>query len=139
MRIIGGSYRGKKLFSPQSEQVRPTSDRAREAIFNILYSKLSSSFDEQNLIELYAGSGAFSLEAISRGFRKACMIDINTSSLSKNVALFPKEKDKIKIIKSDATNLPFSTESYDVAFLDAPYRCIFHFQQENWRKSKYKY
>ena len=54
MRIIGGKYRGKKLFSPESANVRPTSDRAREALFNILRSKLGS-FDGRKLIDVFCG------------------------------------------------------------------------------------
>lgn len=121
MRIISGIYRGKKLQSPSSPDVRPTSDRAREAVFNILYSKLSSSLSEYSLLDVFSGSGAFALEAVSRGIKKVAMIDIDTKDLSKNVALFPQEKQKIKILKLDACNLPTASEQYDILFMDAPY------------------
>ena len=68
MRIIGGKYRGKKLFSPESDNIRPTSDRAREALFNILRSKSGGNFSEMKLLDIFCGSGAFALEAISQGF-----------------------------------------------------------------------
>lgn len=121
MRIIAGIYRGKKLLSPASEKVRPTSDRAREAIFNILYSKLPVSLSEINLLDIFAGSGAFALEAVSRGVKKVGMIDLDTRDLLKNVALFPNEKDKIQVMKLNAANLPQASVRYDVLFMDAPY------------------
>ena len=52
MRIIGGKYRGKKLFSPEGKAVRPTSDRAREAIFNILYSHIDAAYEDLNLADI---------------------------------------------------------------------------------------
>lgn len=121
MRIIAGIYRGKKLLSPASEKVRPTSDRAREAIFNILYSKLPVSLSEVNLLDVFSGSGAFALEAVSRGVQQVGMIDIDTKDLLKNVALFPNEKNKIKVMKLNAENLPQASVQYDLLFMDAPY------------------
>lgn len=121
MRIISGVYRGKKLLSPDSKNVRPTSDRTREAIFNILHSKLSSSLSDFSLLDVFSGSGAFSLEAISRGIKNVGLIDIDTRDALKNIALFPKEKDKIKIMKLNALNLPVACSAYDLLFMDAPY------------------
>ena len=112
MRIIGGSYRGKILISPTSANVRPTSDRARESVFNILYSKLEGSLSGVDLLDVFSGSGAFALEAVSRGVRSATLLDIDTRDLQKNVALFPKEKDKIKILRQDATNLVKKIKKY---------------------------
>jgi 16S rRNA (guanine966-N2)-methyltransferase len=59
MRIIGGHYRGKKLISPSSLAIRPTSDRVREALFNILRAKLGNDFSSMNLLDVFTGSGAF--------------------------------------------------------------------------------
>lgn len=140
MRIIAGKYRGKTLLSPRSEHVRPTSDRVREAIFNILYSKLEQTFAEITLLDVFAGTGAFALEAISRGIKSVMMIDIDTRDLQKNVALFPQEKNKIHIIKSDATNMRQATEQYDVVFMDAPYnqglseKALAGLAAQNWLK-----
>lgn len=121
MRIIGGKYRGKKLFSPVSENVRPTSDKAREALFNILRNRLGGNFTEYKLLDVFAGSGAFGLEALSQGFAKVGLVDIDTKDLQKNVKLFENEKAKIDIIRADATKpLPVS-EKFDVIFMDAPY------------------
>lgn len=121
MRIISGVYRGKKLFSPDSDNVRPTSDRAREAIFNILDSKISGTWADLSLLDVFSGSGAFALEAISRGIKKVGMIDIDTRPLLKNTALFSKEQNRIKVIKADAKSLPPALEKYDIMFMDAPY------------------
>ncbi|MBQ9731690.1 MAG: RsmD family RNA methyltransferase [Alphaproteobacteria bacterium] len=122
MRIIGGKYRGKNLLSPQNPNVRPTSDRTREAIFNILRSKFNNNFSNLNLIELFCGSGAFSLEAISQGFLSVTAIDIDTSSVCKNAKLFPTEQSKINIIKGDVIHLPILKNKYNILFMDAPYK-----------------
>lgn len=121
MRIIGGKYRGKKLFSPQSENVRPTSDKAREALFNILRNRLGANFSEYKLLDIFSGSGAFGLEAISQGFAKVALVDIDIKDLQKNVKLFENDKAKINVVKTDATKpLPLD-ERFDVLFMDAPY------------------
>lgn len=122
MRIIGGKYRGKKLISPLSDKVRPTSDKAREALFNILRSRLGANFRNLKLLDLFAGSGAFALEAMSQGFLKVTMVDIDTSSLLKNVNLFALEKDKITVVKADVTRSFVLNDKYDVLFMDAPYQ-----------------
>jgi len=121
MRIIGGKYRAKKLFSPQNVGVRPTSDRTREAVFNILYSILPMEWSEYNLLDLFSGTGAFALEAISRGVNSVTMVDINPQTIKKNVALFPIEKEKIKIIVADASKLGRSIKKHNLVFMDAPY------------------
>ena len=121
MRIIAGKYRAKKLFSPIDRMVRPTADRTREAIFNILYSQLQGNYSELILADIFAGTGAFGFEALSRGFKKVCFVDIDTALVQKNANLFCKEQDKIKIIKADATKLPQLNLQFDVVFFDAPY------------------
>lgn len=121
MRIIGGTYRGKKLFTPNSDNIRPTSDRAREAIFNILRSRLKQSFSQLKLIDLFCGTGAFSLEAISQGFSFVCSVDIDTKLMQKNASLFPNEANKIQIIQADATKKIPTNDKFDVLFMDAPY------------------
>ncbi len=121
MRIIGGAYRGKKLFSPQSNAVRPTSDRARESLFNILNSKLSQPWNNYSLLDVFAGTGAFGLEALSRGAADVGLVDVDTKSLEKNVALFPKEIGKIKIYRQNALSLPKAPKQYNLLFMDAPY------------------
>ncbi len=122
MRIIGGKYRGKNLFSPGSDLVRPTSDRAREALFSILRSKLGFDFSSLKLADVFAGSGAFGLEAMSQGFAEVALVDIDPQPLQKNVRLFSAETARIKVIRADACRLPAAPNAYDVLFMDAPYR-----------------
>ncbi|MBE6453264.1 MAG: hypothetical protein E7017_00040 [Alphaproteobacteria bacterium] len=121
MRIVGGKYRGKKLISPMSQNVRPTSDKAREALFNILRSRLGGNYSKLKLLDIFSGSGAFGLEAISQGFAEVALIDIDTRDLQKNVDLFVSEKNKIKVVRADITNDVFLSAKYDVLFSDAPY------------------
>lgn len=121
MRIIAGKYRGKKLLSPQNSGVRPTADRARESVFNILNSKLENPWPEYRLLDVFTGTGAFGLEAVSRGVGEVCLIDINPQTAKANAALFPQEKDKIKIITANACRLGAAVQKYNLAFMDAPY------------------
>ncbi len=138
MRIISGKYRGKKLLSPKSDKVRPTSDQARESVFNIINSKLESSWQDIDLLDVFAGTGAFGLEALSRGAKSVTMIDIDTSSAQRNIALFEAEKQKIKLIKTDATKPPIADKKYNLAFFDAPYnqelsqKALISINNKNW-------
>jgi len=121
MRIIGGKYRGKKLWTPEGKSVRPTAERAREAIFNILYSHLGDAFADLDMADIFAGTGAFALEALSRGFKSVTLVDINTKTLERNAKMFTSEQEKISIIKANAENLPCLRKQFDLIFMDAPY------------------
>lgn len=79
MRIIAGQYRGRKLISPQSNDIRPTSDKMRGAIFNALQSRMV--FEGAIVADLFCGSGALGLEAISRGAQRCYFLDKNARSL----------------------------------------------------------
>ena len=120
MRIVAGKYRGKKLFEPKNDDVRPTSDRARESVFNILYSKIGG-VAGRKVLDLFAGTGALGFEALSRGAQSVCLIDKDTQLVLKNAALFVKEEDKIKVVCADVTRPLRLSEKYDLIFCDAPY------------------
>jgi len=120
MRIIAGKYRAKKLIAPENMNVRPTSDRAREAIFNILYS-VAEGVEQKKVLDVFAGTGALGFEALSRGAQSVCFIDKDTGLLQKNAAMFTSEKEKISIVRADVMNLPLSKEKFDIVFSDAPY------------------
>lgn len=120
MRIVAGKYKAKQLFVPKGIDVRPTLERTREALFSILYSK-NLNFEELSVLDIFAGTGAFGFEALSRGAKNITFIDKDTKPVSKNASLFASEKDKIKIIKADVHNLPISTIKYNLIFMDAPY------------------
>ncbi|MBQ8481712.1 MAG: 16S rRNA (guanine(966)-N(2))-methyltransferase RsmD [Alphaproteobacteria bacterium] len=142
MRIVGGKYRGKKLWAPAGRDVRPTSERAREAIFNILYSHLGGEYGEMNLLDVFAGTGAFGLEAMSRGFKEITFVDVDIEPVQKNVKMFVSEKNKLKIIKADATRLPRARQKFDIVFMDAPYasdltqKALQQILSQGWLKEK---
>ncbi len=121
MRIVAGKYRSKKLYTPKNMDVRPTSERAREALFNIINSRFGADYSGFDLLDIFAGTGAFGFEGLSRGVNSVTFIDINTELVKKNASLFASEKEKIKIIQSDATNLPRASKKYNFVFSDAPY------------------
>ncbi len=120
MRIIAGKYRAKQIYSPSNLSVRPTSDRAREALFSILYSHFGS-MEGKSVLDIFAGTGALGLEALSRGAQKVCFVDINTQTLLQNIQLFEKEKNKIEFIKTDVRNLKPFHQKFDFIFSDPPY------------------
>lgn len=142
MRIVAGQYRGKKLWTPEGKEVRPTSERAREAIFNILNSHLGSDYSAVRLADIFAGTGAFGLEAMSRGFKEVTFVDIDTEPVQKNIKLFPQEFEKLKVIKADATRLTLARQKYDMVFMDAPYaldltqKALQQLLKQGWLKEK---
>lgn len=125
MRIVGGKYRGRTLLSPSGASIRPTSDRAREAIFNILSSRLGPGFDGLRVLDLFAGTGAMGFEALSRGAARVVFVD--TSAEARGII-----RDHIeafgaggvaKLLRRDATDLgpAGAMGPFDVVFLDPPY------------------
>lgn len=121
MKISGGKYRGKSLFSPQSEAVRPTSDRMREAVFNILRSRLGFDFSDKVFFDVFAGSGAMGLEALSQGFGQVFFFDRDPVPLQKNLKLFPNEALRVHVASGDVLQLHSPDVPADVLFMDAPY------------------
>jgi 16S rRNA (guanine966-N2)-methyltransferase len=80
MRIIAGAWRGRKLVAPSGEQTRPTADRTRETLFSMLTSRLGS-FDDLRVADLYAGSGALGLEALSRGAAHCTFVEQDRAAI----------------------------------------------------------
>ena len=119
MRIISGSKKGKKLYTPTTDNIRPTADRARESIYNILYSKLNKPISEYTFLDIFSGTGSFGLEALSRGPKSVTFVDKDLSLTKKNVNLC--SFNNVTYINKDARFLPKSHISYDIIFLDAPY------------------
>jgi 16S rRNA (guanine(966)-N(2))-methyltransferase RsmD len=125
MRIISGSARGTRLASFDGNQIRPTGDRVREALYSMLLSRLGT-FAGRRVLDLYAGSGALSLEALSRGAFHATLIDAGSQSaaLIENNARACRLKDKISLIRGqvlDKLALTQSSAPFDLIFLDPPY------------------
>lgn len=121
MRIISGTLRGKKLFTPKNEQIRPTADRARESIYNIITSKLQTSLETISVLDIFSGTGAFGLEAASRGAKSVTFVDIDLTLTQKNATLC--NFNNLFFIKKDARFLPKAKTPFDIIFLDAPYNC----------------
>jgi 16S rRNA (guanine966-N2)-methyltransferase len=128
VRIVGGKHRGTLLRVSERQQFRPSMDRVRETVFNILMHRYASeNLIAASVIDVFAGSGAYGFEALSRGAKHATFIDINGQALSeiRTNANKLSEVDHITLIKSDACSLrkPPSTlyQSATIVFLDPPY------------------
>ncbi len=129
MRITGGDLRGRALKEPPDNRVRPTSDKVRQAIFNILaHGDFTASLEGAKIIDLFAGTGALGLEAISRGAAYALFVDESADSralIRENVEALALT-GVTKIWRRDATDLgPLGAGAggpFTIAFLDAPYR-----------------
>ena len=126
LRIITGAWRGRSIEVPAGNAIRPTSDRVREALFNRLAHAFAG--DGFNLIgarvlDVFAGTGALGLEALSRGAAQATFLDRNPDSvalLKRNVAKLGAE-DRAIIVSADGAHLPRAAAPCDLAFLDPPY------------------
>ncbi len=126
MRIISGKARGRRLAEFSGHDIRPTPDRVREALFSILTSRLNG-FTDLKILELFAGSGAQSLEAISRGASQATLVDSGTSAAKLILDNLQRcrfecqvsfiQQDVFKALPTLTTKAPF-----DLIFLDPPYK-----------------
>lgn len=122
MRIIAGDWRGRKLVAPQGETTRPTADRARETLFSMLVSRLGS-FEGLYVADLFAGSGALGLEALSRGAARAMFVEQDANAvkaLRANIATFD-AKDRSDVRASSVMGLGPAKEQPDLIFMDPPY------------------
>ncbi len=126
LRIISGAWRGRSIEVLPGKSVRPTSDRVREALFN----RLAHSFADEGfrlsgarVVDVFAGTGALGLEALSRGAAQAVLLDRNPDViglLKRNVGKLGAE-DRTTIMNADGAHLPRAATACDLAFLDPPY------------------
>lgn len=119
MRIIAGKHRGRKLIAPKDEKVRPTSDRIRESIFNILQWNII----DKVVLDLFAGTGAMGLEAISRG-AKAVFNDNDRESIAlikHNLKALNEQAEIFNLDYADAIER-LKGRKFDIIFLDPPYK-----------------
>lgn len=129
MRVTAGKHRGRKLAVPAGREVRPTSDRARQALFNILeHGGLGdgggSPVRDAHILDAFAGSGALGLEALSRGAASATFMETAAPALDAirhNVEAC-REEEKTEILRADVTRPPRARTACNVIFLDPPYR-----------------
>ena len=122
MRIVGGKFAGRDLTSPNDFRVRPTAEHVRAALLD----RLGRDVADARVLDLFAGTGALGLEAISRGARSADFVETRPASLHAlraNIAAL-RLRDRTRVFRRDA--LPFAADlppdSYDVAFVDPPYQ-----------------
>jgi len=130
MRIIAGKLKGSILHLPKNKIARPLKDRARESIFNLLThsNKMSFQFEKSNILDLYAGTGSFGLECLSRQARSVCFIEKKKDAieiLEKNIEKL-KVKNKIKIFFNDIFELiekqNIFKSKFDLIFCDPPFK-----------------
>src|SRR5689334_21694217 len=128
MRIVGGKFKGRPIAAPEGRGTRPTSDRAREAVFNVLaHAAWSTGLEERRVLDLFAGSGALGFEALSRGAAIALFVETDAAArgaLRDNIealGLF----GVTRIHRRDATDLGAKPaglgQPFDLVFLDPPY------------------
>lgn len=122
MRIIAGTWRGRKLVAPKGEQTRPTADRTRETLFSMLTSRLGT-FEGLSVADLFAGSGALGLEALSRGAGQCLFVEQDRAALdairANITALDAREKARVEA--GSVMQLRARTEPLDLILLDPPY------------------
>ncbi|MBX9456481.1 MAG: 16S rRNA (guanine(966)-N(2))-methyltransferase RsmD [Rhizobium sp.] len=125
MRIVGGDFRGRALATPKSSDIRPTTDRTRESLFNILAHAYPESLDGSRVIDLFAGTGAVGLEALSRGASQALFVETSVEGrglLRTNIETLGLQ-GRARIFRRDATDLgaPGTLAPFDFLFADPPY------------------
>ena len=121
MRVIAGSRRGRKLHAPPGRATRPTSDRVREALFSIL-----GEIDGASVLDLFAGSGALAIEALSRGASDATLVDSSPAAIEAIRRNLDALGIDAEVVRDDAVGwcqqAKRRARQYDLVFLDPPYR-----------------
>jgi 16S rRNA (guanine966-N2)-methyltransferase len=125
MRVVGGKFRSRPLRGPKSDAVRPTSDRLREALFNILSHSYGDPVTGARVLDLFAGTGALGIEAISRGAAYALFVDegVEARALLRDNIESLGLGGVTRIFRRDAAKLRLAhpLEPFSLAFLDPPY------------------
>ncbi|WP_430414981.1 16S rRNA (guanine(966)-N(2))-methyltransferase RsmD [Parasphingorhabdus sp.] len=120
MRIIAGNWRGRKIVAPKGETTRPTADRTRERLFSMLTSRLGS-FEDLQILDLFSGSGALGLEALSRGAAHCTFVEQDREALKaleKNIETLGADAD---IRVGSVLHLGLAKQTYDLILMDPPY------------------
>src|SRR5881227_1529517 len=125
MRVVGGRLKGRNLASPSSRDIRPTADRLRESVFNILVHAYDDPIQDARVLDLFAGTGALGIEAVSRGAAFTLFVDngAEARALLRNNVEALGLGGVTKVYRRDATNLgpAHPMEPFSLAFLDPPY------------------
>ncbi len=123
MRVISGKVRGLKLNTPKNEDVRPTTDRVKESLFNMI----SPYIMDSNVLDLFAGTGSLGIECLSRGAQKCVFVDVSKESISiikSNITRARVENESIVLnldFKDAISKLKAQKNKFDVIFMDPPY------------------
>lgn len=138
MRIISGEWRGRRLVTPAGMGTRPTGDRVRETLFSMLASRLGT-FEQLSVADLYAGSGALGLEALSRGAAFACFVEQDPRAIAAirtNVEALG-AGDRSRVLARSVERLP-PERPFDIVLADPPYEAgsgsaaLKHIVESNW-------
>jgi 16S rRNA (guanine966-N2)-methyltransferase len=126
MRVVGGRLKGRNLAGPSSQAIRPTADRLRESVFNILVHAYDDPIEGARVLDLFAGTGALGIEAVSRGAAFTLFVDngAEARALLRNNVEALGLGGVTKVYRRDATNLlgpAHPMEPFSLAFLDPPY------------------
>ena len=125
MRVVGGRLKGRNLASPSGREIRPTADRLRESVFNILIHAYDDPIQDARVLDLFAGTGALGIEAVSRGASFTLFVDngAEARALLRNNVEALGLGGVTKVYRRDATNLgpAHPMEPFSLAFLDPPY------------------
>lgn len=123
MRIIAGTWRGRPLLTPKDRAIRPTSDRAREALFGILEHG-APPLCGARFLDLFSGTGAVGLEAASRGAAEVWLVDHDRQALALAAANRSRlgASANVRLVERDATRMGPARQAFDLVFLDPPYR-----------------
>ena len=142
MRVVGGRLKGRNLASPSSRDIRPTADRLRESVFNILVHAYDDPIEGARVLDLFAGTGALGIEAVSRGAGFTLFVDngAEARALLRNNVEALGLGGVTKVYRRDATNLgpAHPMEPFSLAFLDPPYgkglaeRALASAREGNW-------
>lgn len=125
MQIITGKYRARKLQSVKSEKTRPTLARVKESVFNLIFDKI----DDSVVLDLFAGSGAFGVECVSRGAKKVYFVDNEVEAIKTIKINTANMSEDFEIIKNDFISALFDFKKnnikFDLVYLDPPYKSGF--------------
>lgn len=125
MRVIAGELGGRRLISPPDESVRPTADRAREALFSIL-----GDLAGLEVLDLFSGTGALAIEALSRGAASATLVDVDVRPAEANVEALGLG-DRVRLLRRDALDFLREGDSrYQLVLCDPPYRLAVDFEPD---------
>ena len=138
MRIVAGKLKSRSIIAPKSNDVRPTSDKVRQAIFNVLeHAAWCPSLIDATVLDLFCGTGALGIEALSRGASFVTFVDRDVTPVKANIRYFSLDT-KCRVLPANALALPPAEQPCDFIFIDPPYHkdlidsAIKNLQEKNW-------